>query len=186
MSLLRKVWLSKIEYRPNPARPEEGRVPLGVVLAHNVGGRMAVKLAALRELEEGELQRLDGLSRELLRRPSEVLEREIDAVLAALPEGKKSGLAVLSQLARENVWSLHISPPAQFPVEVSAVETKRGAIDYALTWAVIELLSGRDPLSSRVPPLTNKVRGRSVPTLPPAYQLKTSQWGGGASVAGAG
>jgi hypothetical protein len=185
MSVLRKVWLSKVEYRPNPARPEEGRVPLGIVLAYDLGGETKVELAARFELEEGELRHLDRLSRELLRRPWEVIDREIGSLIQELPNEEKSGRAFLSHLARENVWSFHVSPPAPFPVKISAVETKRGAIDNAVAWAINELVNGRDPLSSRVPPLTNKLQGRTVPAIPPAYQLKTSQWSTGASAVSA-
>lgn len=109
MSTLRRFWFSPIEYRPDPSRPEEGKITLGVVVEAEFRNMWVVAAKTRAILTEDELARLDGLGKELLKDPAGFIGREVESVL---PRAKKPG-DVLKLLAQAERWSFHVTSPSK-------------------------------------------------------------------------
>jgi len=103
----RKFHYALVEFRPNPARPDEGRINLGVMMEFTTPEFWVVALATRAAFPRDILASLDPLSRELLERRSSVIESEIaDALLSARHPGD-----VLKLLSERNHWSVYMTAP---------------------------------------------------------------------------
>lgn len=115
---------SVIEYRANPSQRDENTIVLGFVLEFMVPDFYVVACAMLDPLEKEKLEQMDPITRELLEKPSSLLEEEIRA---AITNTNKPG-DVLKYLAANNPWSIHVCPPKEVESE-SAVKTQDVSID---------------------------------------------------------
>ena len=109
MSTLRRFWSSPIDYRPDPTRPDEGKITLGVAVEAEFRHMWVVTVMARATLTEEELARLDGLGKALLREPIAFIAREVESIL---PQAKQPG-DVLKLLARTERWSFHVTSPSK-------------------------------------------------------------------------
>jgi hypothetical protein len=105
---------SVVQYRPDPSRPTVGAILLGVIVEVETQETWAVCLQARGFLSEKELQRLDGIGRDIFARPFEYLKREVESVLGAPDVEEGSALLMLAQ---QHEWSLFISKPQQVTVD---------------------------------------------------------------------
>src|SRR4051794_2697040 len=103
----RRLHYAQVEFRPNPARPEEGRLPMGMIMEFTTPEYWVVGLAARVAFPPKALEGLDPLSRELLERRPSVIEIEIGRLLN---KAEKPG-DVLKLLAQYNQWSIHVTEP---------------------------------------------------------------------------
>lgn len=109
MSTLRRFWFSPIEYQPDPSRPDERKITLGVAVEAEFRHMWVVAVKARAILTDEELARLDGVGKELLREPIAFIAREVETVL---PHAKKPG-DVLKLLSQEGRWSFHVGSPSR-------------------------------------------------------------------------
>jgi hypothetical protein len=174
---LDNVWLSYVDYRPDPARPEEERIVLGCILeAARPGGGRSFSVAGRLELTESELHVLDGIGREMLAHPSEFLRQELHRVIGQsgknLPSFKEGG--VLGALARVHRWSFHVSPPRLIRLQRALSQNNLQALDAANEQLLIAHLLGREV------PLSRPLRANQIiphdwrAQVPPAWQIEHS------------
>ena len=110
----RKGCFSIIEYRPRPAFPAEGRIPIGVLIEASNPKLRVVGAYYRAFLNPVELEQLDVMGRELLAHPHALIIKEIEAVLSlAVQPGD-----VLIRLAEQAIWSFHVTPPQAFDLTV--------------------------------------------------------------------
>lgn len=170
---LDNVWLSYVDYLPNPARPEEGRIALGCVLQALAGARSLVSLCAREELTGPELEVMDGIGREMLAQPVEFLDQEILRLLneprGKLPSFKEGGL--LRALSRVHRWSLQVSPPQLIRIERALSQSNFQALNAASDQLFIAHQLGKDV------PLTRRLQAKRIipedwrAQVPPAWQI---------------
>lgn len=108
----RKFHYALVEFRQNPARPEEGRLDLGVLLEFTTAKHWVVALVARATFAAERLDELDPLSRELLEQAPTILERELRKYL---DQAVKPG-DVLRLMSEHNPWSVYIAPPGLIEV----------------------------------------------------------------------
>lgn len=165
-----KCGLSMVSYRPNPAFPDEGRIPLGVLLEHELSrdGKLHkrwVVWAARREVSGQE--RLDSLAREVLKSPFEFIKSEILANIASSAAVVPFG--ALTLIARRHAWSINVSPPR----EVSLVKQLGLPRLATMTRAIQDFLSDHE--GGRSPKLRwpeQRLTHEALPVvIPPAYQI---------------
>lgn len=130
MTRFRQFWYSVVEYRPDPAAPESGRIPLGVVVGAMVGRLRLVGIAARNALTQDELRRLDGVGRGILKNPYETFRADIEQALREIGIG--APLRILERLASQNQWSLFVSTPSKLELTVPEGRAKKAALDAAL------------------------------------------------------
>lgn len=123
--------VSRIQYRRNPARPDEDTVRLGYAVESRLQDEWLVVLFARRELGEEEAERLDPLARNLT--------QDLPGHLAALVSESLPGEGVpgdaLQSLANAHPWSLHITAPEVVNLRaVTPEEQKQAQLldDYAV------------------------------------------------------
>ena len=154
---LNKVWLSFIDYRPDPSVPEQDKLVLGCILQAQLGNHQEYSLAAREELTETERAWLDGIGREVLARPAEFLEREfkriLEGSLGTLPREEGGGLRALS---REFPWSLHVTAPRAIRIERLLSQTNSQALRTATEDLMIARILNRDVS------LTRPLRARRI------------------------
>jgi len=102
-----QMWLSAIDYRPDSTAPNEGKIPLGVIVEAASASNWIVAVQVRAFLVDEELACLDGVGKELLRQPQRVVTREIES---ALSRAKVPG-DVLKLLSQNALWSLHVGVP---------------------------------------------------------------------------
>lgn len=100
---------SVVQYRRDPTESDESSVLLGFAVEFATSDYWVVALGMRATLDEDELQRLDPLTRDLLRDPSSLLKNEI---VSALKGVQKPG-NVLRRFAANNPWSIHVSRPKE-------------------------------------------------------------------------
>lgn len=105
------VWASTIDFRPNPTRPREGRVLLGVAFGFEVRHARYLVLWARDRLEQAEYDGMDGVFRRLLAEPAKYTSRQFEKAIggSALPQ------VVLQSFAEANRASFFVSPPVKVP-----------------------------------------------------------------------
>ncbi len=176
---LNKVWLSFVDYRPDPAEPDRDRIALGCILEVGLrGGReREVVLAAREELTKSELGLMDGIGREMLVRPSVFLNQEFRQFLKGHSEPVPFGKGgILAAFARKHRWSLHMTPPLLVRIERHLSQTNREALLTVCDDLLIAHALGKDV------PLTRPLRAKRIVSddwraqVPPAWQIAHSSW----------
>ena len=122
---IRDLRYSLVEYLPDPAHPEQGRILLGIVFDGRVGKHYIVGLRARLFLTDEELKRLDGIGRELLKQPIHYLRREIESKI--LPKVRRPGDA-LELMSEWGTWYLRVSPAKKMEIQPRSVQHVREAI----------------------------------------------------------
>ncbi len=172
---LDNVWLSYVEYRPEPARPEEERLVLGCILEARSGGGRLFSVAGRSELTGPELRVLDGIAREMLAHPAEFLRRELFRLIEPgreLPSFADGG--VLGALSRVHRWSFHVAPPRWIRIQRALAQNNRQALHAANEQLLIAHLLGREV------PLSRPLRANQIiphdwrAQVPPAWQIEHS------------
>jgi hypothetical protein len=176
---LNKVWLSFVDYRPDPAEPDRDRIALGCILEAGLrGGReREIVLTGRVELTESELGRMDGIGREMLGQPSAFLNQEFRRFLDEHSEPvpfEKGG--VLAAFTRKHRWSLHVTPPRLVRIERHLSQTNREALVTVCDDLLIARALGKEV------PLTMPLRAKRIVSddwraqVPPAWQIAHSSW----------
>ncbi|AKJ00120.1 Hypothetical protein AA314_01746 [Archangium gephyra] len=109
---LDKVWLSFVDYRPDPATPEKDRIALGCILEARAGKGRLLSLVGRVSLTEPELMTLDRIGRETLVHPADFLRQQLQEVIeraGSLPSFEQGG--ALRQLSQVHRWSVYVMPP---------------------------------------------------------------------------
>jgi hypothetical protein len=99
----RRAWFSAVEYRPNPADPENGVIGLGFLIEFTTDKYWVVSAIMRAGIQEGQLASLDDLAKQLLEHRSDVIAKEINRVL---PLAREPGEA-LALLSASNPWSMY-------------------------------------------------------------------------------
>jgi len=114
MTAQQPIEYARVEFRPNPGRPNEGRIFLGIVFAFKrgkdgeiVGWRLAF------DIPEEQLATLDQLSRDLVLKRKTTLRSELASAIKQPTDGHK----VLENLAAENIWAFHVAKPTTLKVD---------------------------------------------------------------------
>ena len=98
---------SFVLYRRNPADPTEGELLLGVALEFVTDDYWVVALGMCDPIAEEILEEMDPLTKELLQRPTSILDHEVgDAINQANRPGD-----VLKGLSASNMWSIYVTAP---------------------------------------------------------------------------
>jgi len=113
----KKIWVSEIEYRADPADSKKDVIHLGLLVEFTTPEYWAIGYAIRAGLDKSKLAGLDDLSRTLLEHRGDVITRELDQILSKV---KKPGDA-LGFLAAANPWSIHVSHPRLLDVPASVV-----------------------------------------------------------------
>jgi len=128
-----KAWVSRIDFRPDPADPSRDAINLGFLLEFTTANVWAVGVVMLAALDEAALAGLDELSRKLIENGEDVIRHEVRRTLS---QAQKPGQA-LPLLAAANPWSIHIGVPAELDVSgvrpVSGASVEKIAEQYALS-----------------------------------------------------
>jgi len=117
----KKAWVSRIDFRPDPADPNKNAISVGLLLEFTTEDYWAIAMVMLAALDDSALAGLDDLSRKLLENREAVIGHEIRRVL---PQANKPGHA-LRLLADANPWSIHVGVPKE--LDISSVKAARGA-----------------------------------------------------------
>ncbi len=117
----KRAWVSRIDFRPNPADPDKDAIRLGFLLEFTTADYWAVGAVMLATLDDAALAGLDELSRKLIENRKDVIEHEVQRTLSQVREPGQA----LPLLAAANPWSIHIGLPAE--LDVSAVKPVSGA-----------------------------------------------------------
>jgi len=123
---VRKFRFSNIEYRPDPSRPDASRIPLGVIIEGDFRGTWWVAFRVRTFLAAEERATLDGVAKELLGVPFDLVVREVQGVL---PKARQPG-DVLGLLASSKIWSFHVTAPKAIEIPVGS-RTAREALETA-------------------------------------------------------
>ena len=107
MTSRQAVEYAPVELRLNPARPEEGRLLLGIIFAFNRDNSPEVGWRWRFDIPDVELEDLDSLSREIFVNRKETLKKELLAAMKVSAGPRE----VLSCLSARNIWSIHIGKP---------------------------------------------------------------------------
>jgi hypothetical protein len=132
---------SRIRYLVDPARPDLFPVPLGVAVEVVVGKQWLVGISVRSALSEEEIGLLDGIARDLLRNPFELMKSDVSALTV---NSQKPG-DILHALASTKIWSMNVTSPQPWSLSL-----KRGSIqpqvkeEMSVLWkkVVAELLRG--------------------------------------------
>ena len=116
-----KVWLSQVQYRPDPAEGQKGVIPLGLLIEFNTPKYWAVGCMVRAGLDQAKLAGLDELTRNILEHRGDVIARELEQVL---PKAKKPGDA-LTLLSANNRWSIYVSRPQTLDVPASVFRAEK-------------------------------------------------------------
>jgi len=131
MNRLRQFWYSVVEYLPDPAAPQAGKLPLGVLVGAAVGKMRYVGISARNSLNPQEMEKLDGIGREVLKNPYEAIRIDVEQAIQEL--GILAPLRVLERVASMNRWSVSISAPVRLELTVpETVRSKKEALDSAM------------------------------------------------------
>jgi hypothetical protein len=117
----KKAWVSRIDFRPDPADPKKDVVNLGFLLEFTGSDYWAISVVMLAAIDDSALAGLDDLSKKLIETRKEVIEHEVRRVL---PQARRPG-EVLPLLSLANPWSIHVGTPAA--LDVSGVRAPSGA-----------------------------------------------------------
>lgn len=107
---------SRIRYLIDPARPDGFPIPLGVAVEVRVGKQWVVGISVRSALSRDEIEVLDGIARELLRNPFELIKNDVSAlVVSATKPGD-----ILRALASTKPWSLNVTPPEHWNLSLKS------------------------------------------------------------------
>ena len=118
-----------VEFRPNPARPTEGRLLLAIVFACKMGQLSVLGSRWRVGIPNIEIEKLDPLARELFEHRKSTLKAELDSAM----QDAREPAQVLARLAANNPWSFHIGKPVSAKVE-RFDPAKMGLEDWAHDW----------------------------------------------------
>jgi hypothetical protein len=131
MTAQQSIEYARVEFRPNPARPEDDRIFLGIVFAFKRGRQgEIVGWRLLFDVPEEQLDRLDTLSRELVVRRKATLRSELSNAIKQQTDGRK----VIKSLAASNAWAFHISAPQS--MKVTRYSSARTIEDWVDEWTL--------------------------------------------------
>jgi|HubBroStandDraft_6_1064221.scaffolds.fasta_scaffold1132122_1 hypothetical protein len=128
----RRAWFSAVEYRPNPADPENGVIGLGFLIEFTTDKYWVVSAIMRAGIQEGQLASLDDLAKQLLEHRSDVIAKEINRVL---PLAREPGEA-LALLSASNPWSLHVSEPREIEATAGAADASVETIQEEYVYAI--------------------------------------------------
>jgi hypothetical protein len=172
---LDKVWLSFVDYRPDPATPEKGRIALGCILEARAGRAGLFSLASRVSLTEPELMTMDRIGRETLVHPADFLQQQLRGVIerarGVLSFEQGGALRQLSQVHR---WSVYVMPPQLIRIERHLSQNNTQALNSATGQLFIAHMLGREV------PLNRTLRAKQIipedwrAQVPPAWQIAQS------------
>ena len=183
------ICYSLLEYRPDPARPTEGRLGLGVALEFTTARYWVVGLAMRATIEKASLDAMDRLTKDVLENRVAVVAAEIQAVL----ELARQPGDVLRLAASRNPWSISIGVPV--PLKVPAIEDgERASVERILEEYVFHIFTRQHAIEDRVSRKRNGAAARRLAELsgtsllshapeaaalgdvPQAWMLPTKSW----------
>lgn len=174
---LDKVWLSFVDYRPDPATPEKDRVALGCILEARPGRGRLFSLAGRVSLTEPELVTMDRIGRETLVHPADFLRQQLRGVLeraeGVLPFEQGGALR---QLAHVHRWSLYVMPPRLIRIERHLSQNNTQALYSATEQLFIAHMLGREVSLNRTLRATQIIPEDWRAQVPPAWQIAQSSF----------
>ncbi|KFA89798.1 hypothetical protein [Archangium violaceum] len=172
---LDKVWLSFVDYRPDPATPEKDRIALGCILEARARRSGLFSLAGRVSLTEPELMIMDRIGRETLVHPADFLRQQLREVLdragGALSFEQGGALRQLSQVHR---WSLYVMPPRLIRIERHLSQNNTQALYSATGQLFIARMLGRDVSLDRTLRAKQIIPEDWRAQVPPAWQIAQS------------
>lgn len=153
-----RFWFSLIEYRPRPATHEDA-ISLGVAVEAAVGNLWLVGIYVRAGLTAGEVERLDGVGRDLLKSPPKTIERAVESVLFSAEAPPQRPGDALTELALRQGWSFHFSEPKLFH-PTPGYRSQRQAVENAAV-----TLYGKHIKTA--PPVRRLVNHSPAPVAPP-------------------
>lgn len=161
MTKRQKVDYALVEFRPNPARPSEGRLLLGAVFAFKSGDVAGIGWSLRAGIPQIEVEKLDSLTREIFEHRESTLKAEIDAAV----QGAETPADVLQVLAANNPWAFHIRIPVQ--TEVDQFDPKKmGLEDWVGSWSGRLFQENVDETAGELPrPGTKRSKAKAPPVL---------------------
>lgn len=172
--MTKKMWHSRIDFRPNPADPKVDVVNLGHLLEFTTESYWVLGMVIRASLDEASLTAVDDLSRAILDDRESVIEKEVRSVL---PKARKPG-DVLALLSAGNRWSLHISPPRVLAVpalpKAKNVSVEKTLENYTMSLFTRDRVPARRSKSGaqkRTPRPAVTVGAAPAWLLPPTYVM---------------
>jgi hypothetical protein len=163
----KKVWYSRIDFRPNPADPAKGVINLGFLLEFTTEEYWVVGMVILAALDKAAMATIDTVSRQLLENREDVIEREVRQILS---QAERPG-QVLPLLAAANPWSLHIGAPEELAIWIKSDTTDASVEKIAEEYAFSVFMTNQTRAKAAAPGERSVVRSAvqvNVPEYVPA------------------
>lgn len=129
---------SQFRYLADPALPQSSPILLGIVVEVVFAKQWFVGITVRSRLAPNELTLLDGIGRELLQNPFELLKREVEGLL---PIASKPG-DILRTLAATKTWSLNVAPAEDWKVGLPSDRYLDGWLKERMAALWSEILKG--------------------------------------------
>lgn len=147
MNRLRKVVVSFAEYRPSPTT-SGGGVILAVLVGAEAGSICGIAVSGPQEVVESDLASMDGLARELLRRPVDYFGPIVDRHLKNGPAPS----SLIRSLSEENNSALCVTDPRELAVDIRLeADARLGDVAWHVGLHVLDALRrGVDPFGLKI------------------------------------
>jgi hypothetical protein len=175
MATVRDIWVSLIEYRADPTRPSERRIPLGVAYGFQLRGRPSL-LFWVRALTETDAKGMSPIHKRLLVDRKGYLVEELKKCLP----GTSGPLEALENFARSKRASIFVSPPVRLEARAGVLTRARQLAQQTFEEVVKAAMAGARPDDLRQ--RRQEYVRRGVPDAVPdpwefAHRMTPEAWG---------